>query len=80
MLAHIIDLSQPKRDPVEDFKTIRRELELFNPDLLNRTQIVIASKMGCPGRSGPIIPAETHVFPPQACLSCDISRDGTGSA
>jgi GTPase len=44
VLVHVIDVSQP-RDPVADFKTILSELALFNSDLKNRMQVVVASKM-----------------------------------
>jgi GTP-binding protein len=44
ILVHLIDVSQP-RDPVQDFKTLLRELELFNSDLAHRRQVVLASKI-----------------------------------
>ncbi len=44
VLVHVVDVSQTGRDPVTDFKTIRRELELFNENLLHRIQLVVASK------------------------------------
>lgn len=45
ILVHLIDVSQPDRDPVADYKTIMQELELFNRNLLQRQQLVIASKI-----------------------------------
>ena len=45
VLVHMIDVSNETRDPVADFKAIVRELALFNEDLLNRKQLVVASKM-----------------------------------
>ena len=45
VLVHLIDLSNDTRDPVADFKAIVRELSLFNKDLLNRKQLVVASKL-----------------------------------
>ncbi len=44
ILVHLIDVSQP-RDPIRDFKTVIRELSLFNADLAARQQIVLASKV-----------------------------------
>jgi GTP-binding protein len=44
ILVHLIDVSQP-RDPVQDFKTLLRELTLFNSDLARRQQLVLASKL-----------------------------------
>ena len=45
LLAHLIDLSSTGRDPVDDFLTIMRELELYKADLPAKPQIVVASKM-----------------------------------
>jgi GTP-binding protein len=45
LLLHMIDVSNEERDPVSDYKTIVNELSLFNPDLLNRKQLVVASKL-----------------------------------
>lgn len=46
VLAHLIDLSDATgRDPVEDFKAINRELELYDPTLLKRRQVVVATKL-----------------------------------
>jgi GTP-binding protein len=45
VLLHLVDVSQPERDPVEDYKTVVRELGLFNPELLERAQLVVASKI-----------------------------------
>jgi len=45
LLLHVIDISSTGRDPVEDFQTISRELELYKADLLSKPQLVAASKM-----------------------------------
>jgi GTPase len=45
VLVHMIDVANDIRNPVSDFKAIIRELALFNEDLLNRKQLVVASKM-----------------------------------
>jgi GTP-binding protein len=46
VLIHLVDVSGASgRDPVEDFETIRRELELYNPELLEKPQLVAANKM-----------------------------------
>ncbi|MBQ6625089.1 MAG: GTPase ObgE [Clostridia bacterium] len=45
MLVHIIDAAGSEgRDPIDDFNTINRELEKFNPELAQREQIVVANK------------------------------------
>jgi len=45
LLVHVIDVSSTERDPVTDFTTICRELELYKPELLLKPQMVAASKM-----------------------------------
>ncbi|MGE3274205.1 MAG: GTPase ObgE [Vicinamibacterales bacterium] len=46
VLVHLVDVSGASgRDPVQDFDTIRRELELYNPELLEKPELVVASKM-----------------------------------
>ncbi|MFY9558118.1 MAG: GTPase ObgE [Blastocatellia bacterium] len=45
ILVHVIDVSSTGRDPVDDFVTISRELELYKTDLLAKPQLVAASKM-----------------------------------
>ena len=46
VIIHLVDVSGASgRDPVEDFDTIRRELELYNPDLLKKPHLVAANKI-----------------------------------
>jgi len=46
VLAHLVDVSSESgRDPVEDFDTIRRELELYDPSMLRKPQVVVATKL-----------------------------------
>ena len=45
VLVHMIDAANAERDPVSDYKAIVRELGLFNKELLERKQLVVASKM-----------------------------------
>lgn len=45
LLIHVLDASGCEgRDPIDDFEKINKELEKFSPELLNRTQIVVANK------------------------------------
>ena len=45
LLLHVVDISCFEgRDPVEDIKTINRELERYSAELATRPQIVIANK------------------------------------
>ena len=46
LLLHFIDVSGTEgRDPVEDFKTINKELKKYSEKLSQRTQILVATKM-----------------------------------
>ena len=46
VLIHLVDVSSESgRDPVEDLDTIRKELELYNPALLEKPHLVVANKM-----------------------------------
>lgn len=46
ILVHLIDVSPfTQRDPVQDFETVLKELEAFNPRLVKRHQILAANKI-----------------------------------
>jgi GTP-binding protein len=46
VLVHLVDVSsETGRDPVADLDTVRRELELFQPTLAAKPQIVAANKL-----------------------------------
>lgn len=46
VLIHLVDVSGASgRNPVDDFETIRHELELYNPELLEKPQLVAANKI-----------------------------------
>ena len=45
LLLHLVDVSGIEgRDPIEDFKTINRELAVYSEALSKRPQIVVANK------------------------------------
>jgi GTP-binding protein len=46
LLLHLVDAAPGEdRDPVEDYRTIRRELEAFAPDLASKPEIVALNKI-----------------------------------
>ena len=46
LLVHLVDVAGSEgRNPIEDFDNINRELELYDPILSERPQIVVASKI-----------------------------------
>ncbi len=46
IIAHVIDMSGSEgRNPIEDYQTIRKELQEFSPKLLTKPEIILANKM-----------------------------------
>lgn len=61
VLVHVVDAASTEgRDPVADIKAINEELQAYNPELLNRPQVIAANKIDaiytCPedGEEDPI--------------------------
>ena len=49
VIAHIIDMGGTEgRDPINDYKIIRQELENFNKSIIEKPEIIIANKMDMP--------------------------------
>jgi len=46
MLVHVVDVAGA--DPVGSYEMVRRELELFNPRLLEKPELIAANKMDLP--------------------------------
>ena len=50
VLAHVIDMgSSEGRNPIDDYVTIRKEIENYSETLKNKKEIIVASKMDLPG-------------------------------
>lgn len=50
IIAHVIDMGAVEgRNPIDDYNTIIKELNNFNPKILEKPQIIIANKMDMPG-------------------------------
>ena len=50
VLIHMVDMSpESLRDPYDDYIKINKELSEYDPALLDRPQIIVASKMDMPG-------------------------------
>jgi len=55
VLIHLVDVSgETGRDPVDDLNILRRELELFQPTLAAKPQIVAANKMDSVDEDGEV--------------------------
>jgi GTP-binding protein len=61
VLVHVIDVSGASgREPVADLEVLRRELELFDPALAAKPQIVAANKMDAVADAGAILPLQAR--------------------
>ncbi|KLU66099.1 GTPase ObgE [Desulfosporosinus acididurans] len=50
LILHVLDISgSEERDPLEDFRIIRKELRLYSPALAERPLLIAANKMDIPG-------------------------------
>ena len=79
VIAHIIDMGATEgRDPYDDFVTINKELENFNPKLIKKPMIVIANKMDMPDANENLIKfkkkVKCEVFPISAINSDGIDK------
>jgi len=45
LLVHVVDICPLQRDPVRDYRAIRRELERYSASLADKPEIVVANKM-----------------------------------
>ena len=67
VIIHMVDAASVEgRDPIADIKAINAELEAYNPDLLNRPQVIAANKIdGIYGESNTIIDDIKKEFEPE---------------
>ncbi|HEX6900002.1 MAG TPA: GTPase ObgE [Thermoanaerobaculia bacterium] len=45
VLLHLVDLSNPEGSAAEDLAVVERELEAFNPELMERERLIVGSKL-----------------------------------
>jgi GTP-binding protein len=48
VLLHLLDISDPERDPLQDYDTINHELTCFDPELVARPQLTAVTKLDLP--------------------------------
>ena len=76
VLVHLVDVSGASgRDPVEDFDTIRDELQLFSPAVAAKPQIVAANKMDAVDDPTRVKALERHVKKRKLPFLQDLRRD-----
>ncbi|WP_061214385.1 GTPase ObgE [Syntrophomonas wolfei] len=70
VILFILDAAQTEgRDVVEDYRILYRELELHNPDLLKRPQLIVANKMDIPDARGNARRLESELGKTVYCIS-----------
>ena len=77
VIAHIIDMSAFEgRDPYNDYVTINKELENFDKKLLDKPQIIIASKMDIEGSQEHLEEFKKKVTDKKIFPICAITGEG----
>ena len=79
LFCYVLDMAGVDgRDPLEDLKTLRKELELYSPGMSSRPYVIFANKMDLPGaeenlkRLRESEPAGTDILP-----GCGELKEGT---
>ncbi|GEA17394.1 GTPase ObgE [Moorella sp. E306M] len=49
VLVHVLDVSLPAEEVLDNWRTVNKELEHYNPELARRPQLIAANKMDIPG-------------------------------
>lgn len=78
LILHVVDLTGglEGRDPVEDYEIIKRELELYAPELADRPVIVVGNKVDVPGTEENLERLRAHVRAESEELSERLLDDG----
>lgn len=78
LILHVVDLTGglEGRDPVEDYEIIKRELELYAPELADRPVIVVGNKVDVPGTEENLERLRAHVRAEGEELSERLLDDG----
>lgn len=70
VLVHLVEpFPTDGRDPVENYRTIRRELELYNPELAVKPEIVVVSKSELSGSDEVRVDLEKALLQPVLAIS-----------
>lgn len=82
LILHVVDLTGglEGRDPVEDYEIIKRELELYAPELADRPVIVVGNKVDVPGTEENLERLRAHVKAESEELSERLLDEGIDSA
>ncbi|MEI6668529.1 MAG: GTPase, partial [Acidobacteriota bacterium] len=81
VLVHMIDVSGATgRDPVVDFDTIRRELELYRPEFADKPQLAAANKIDVVADPDAVDRLEAHLATKRIALHRISAVTGEGVA
>ncbi|GLB46976.1 GTPase Obg [Philodulcilactobacillus myokoensis] len=77
VLLHLIDMSGVEgRDPYHDYLTINKELKDYDPDLMKRPQIIVATKMDMPNSNDNLAKFKSKVSDRKIIPISSITHDG----
>jgi GTPase len=61
VLVHLLEVNDvPGRTPLQDYKTLRRELELYDPEMAGRTEVVVLNKLDLPATRKKLATLQRH--------------------
>lgn len=76
ILVHMLDISGSEgRDPLEDYRTINRELKNYSPAVAKKPQIIVANKMDLPGARENLVRLHSALRRVIYCI-CALNGDG----
>jgi GTP-binding protein len=75
VLVHLIDASSP--DPKADYETVRRELELYDPALKERPEVVVLNKVDVPDVRGRLEGLKRQFAPKEVLAISAATGEGT---
>lgn len=73
VFLHVLDLTRD--DPYEDYLKINHELEMYNENLLDRTQIIVANKIDMPGTDEKLETLKKQINKPIMVISAQHKKD-----
>ena len=73
VFLHVLDLT--RENPYDDYLKINHELEMYNEELLDRPQIVVANKIDMPGNEDKLAVLKEKITAPLVVVSAHQGKD-----
>ena len=73
IFLHVVDMT--REEPYQDYLKINHELEMYNPELLKRPQIVVANKVDMPGNDAKLMELMEKITSPIVVISALTRQD-----